>query len=333
VGLFEVAGGKLKRVEPASFVAEEIKERAEIQRWLRGDPTPLGENLFIITEEFGEWEDSRRRIDLLALDEDRNLVVIEIKRTEEGSHMDLQAVRYAAMVSSMSLEDVVRAHEAFMARQNIEGNARERFSEFLGTAIEAPVELTTVPRILLVSHDFSLEITTTVLWLVERGIDIKCLRLQPYRLGERVLIDVRQVLPLEEASEYQVRIRQKDESVRRSVSGKQRERTLYVLARHGLIQQGTEIELIPKALPVDAATHDKRTFRATIGDVNLRDSVVWALDGKPYSASHLTQVLWYDHGALKLRNNIFVHWRIAGDDRSMWDRAEELSRGEHIVDS
>ena len=40
----------------------------------------------VISEEFGEWEDSRRRIDLLGLDKDARLVVIELKRTEDGGH-------------------------------------------------------------------------------------------------------------------------------------------------------------------------------------------------------------------------------------------------------
>lgn len=35
----------------------------------------------VIAEEFGEWEDSKRRIDLLGLDREANLVVIELKRT------------------------------------------------------------------------------------------------------------------------------------------------------------------------------------------------------------------------------------------------------------
>ena len=52
----------------------------------------------VISEEFGEWEESRRRIDLLGLDKDANLVVIELKRTEDG---ELQSIRYAAMVSTM----------------------------------------------------------------------------------------------------------------------------------------------------------------------------------------------------------------------------------------
>ena len=56
----------------------------------------------VLAEEFGEWEASRRRIDLLVLDKDANLVVVELKRTDDGGHMELQALRYAAMVSIFS---------------------------------------------------------------------------------------------------------------------------------------------------------------------------------------------------------------------------------------
>ena len=35
---------------------------------------------------------------------DANLVVVELKRTEDGGLMDLQALRYAAMISAMPFE-------------------------------------------------------------------------------------------------------------------------------------------------------------------------------------------------------------------------------------
>jgi hypothetical protein len=44
-------------------------------------------------EEYGLFEDSRRRMDLLALDHTGTLVVIELKRTDDGGHMELQALR------------------------------------------------------------------------------------------------------------------------------------------------------------------------------------------------------------------------------------------------
>ena len=86
----------------------------------------------VLSEEFGSWEDSRRRIDLLALDKDANLVVIELKRTEDGGHMDLQALRYAAMVDNMTFEQAVEAHQHYRNVRGIEGDAREEILEFLG---------------------------------------------------------------------------------------------------------------------------------------------------------------------------------------------------------
>ena len=66
---------------------------------LRLDITPVGDDLLVIAEAYGEWEDSNRLIDLLCLSKDAGLVVIEIKRTEDCGYMELQAICFAAMVS------------------------------------------------------------------------------------------------------------------------------------------------------------------------------------------------------------------------------------------
>ena len=55
----------------------------------------------------------------------------------------------------------------------------------------------------------SRELTTSVLWLNDRGLDIRCVRLKPYKMGDRVFLDVRQVIPLPEAEAYQVSVREK----------------------------------------------------------------------------------------------------------------------------
>ncbi|HEX6985418.1 MAG TPA: DUF4268 domain-containing protein, partial [Planctomycetaceae bacterium] len=52
------------------------------------------------------------------------------------------------------------------------------------------------------------------LWLNERGLDIRCVRMKPYAYDGRLLIDVQQVIPLPEAEEYQVRIRAKEQRER-----------------------------------------------------------------------------------------------------------------------
>ena len=78
--LYEVGAQGLIPRPTADFAALAMYERADLQRLLRDDIFALGEDLLVIAEEFGNWEDARRRIDLLALDKSGRLVVIELKR-------------------------------------------------------------------------------------------------------------------------------------------------------------------------------------------------------------------------------------------------------------
>ncbi len=209
--------------KPETFAHLAIREREGLRRVLRDHIKVLGDDLLVISEEFGNWEDARRRIDLLALDGQGRLVVIELKRTESGGHMDLQALRYAAMVYAMTFDQVTKAHEAYLARRemlSVAVEAADRIGEFLGASADEEPEISTTARIVLVAQDFSREITTTVLWLnrFER-MDIRCVRLVPYALGGKNYLDIEQVVPLPEAADYQVRINRKDQHSRAAAAG------------------------------------------------------------------------------------------------------------------
>ncbi len=135
--------------------------------------------------------------------------MIELKRTESGGHMELQALRYAAMVSTMTFDkalDIYRAHLQEMGRDDDPASSLLEFLEW-----DEPNEelFAQDVRVVLASADFSKELTTTVLWLNQRGLDIRCVRLRPYSDGDRVLLDVQQVIPLPEAEEFQVQVREK----------------------------------------------------------------------------------------------------------------------------
>jgi hypothetical protein len=124
--LFRVEGDKLEALPSTSFMTERMLERRDLQRLLKADITPLGDDLMVLSEEFGDWEDSSRRIDLLCLDRDARLVIVEIKRTQDGGHMDLQAVRYAAMVSNMTIEQAIHAHARSLGNEDARAQAEER---------------------------------------------------------------------------------------------------------------------------------------------------------------------------------------------------------------
>ena len=81
-------------------------------------------DVIIIAEEFSDWKDSRRRIDLLGVDKNGNLVVIELKRTEDGGHMELQALRYAAMVSAMTFDQAAEHYRDHLRQADADAACR-----------------------------------------------------------------------------------------------------------------------------------------------------------------------------------------------------------------
>ena len=191
----------------------------------------------VLAEEYGRWEDSRRRIDLLCLDSNANLVVVEIKRTEDGGHMELQSIRYASMVSSMTFARAVEAHREFRKANGLDPEcAEEEILNFLGWEEPQEEEFANDVRIYLVSAEFSREITTSVLWLNEHEIDIRCVRLRPYRLNGDILLDIQQIVPLPEAAEYQIQIRQKA-SEKRKLKSFNPDFTKYNLVIDGVVHE------------------------------------------------------------------------------------------------
>lgn len=221
MAIYEVDGDKLRGLVPTSFAKAHILERQHLQKLLRQQVDVISPDTLIVAEEFGNWEDSKRRIDLLGIDCDANLVVIELKRTEDGGHMELQAIRYAAMVSTLTFDKTVEIFEQYLGRSGSDEatNARAKLLEHLDWDEPEEEQFAQDVRIVLASEDFSKEITTAVLWLNERELDIRCVRIKPYQDNERVLLDVQQVIPLPESADYQVQLKEKKRSEEKSKSG------------------------------------------------------------------------------------------------------------------
>ena len=337
--IFELTKNSLVPVATTTFAAEHIRERYDLQRLFRENIRAIAPDTYVLTEEYGGWKDAKRRIDLLCLDTQANLVVIELKRTEDGGHMELQAIRYAAMVSKLTFSDAVEAHSQYLGGPEKEEEARAAILTFLdwdepnGKAFAQDV------RIILVSSEFSKEITTSVIWLNERELDIRCVRIKPYTLGDRVLVDVQQLLPLPEAEEYQVQIRKKaaeerlsdagdkdwtryDLTIDGEVSPRLYKRRLFFLVFRALIQRGVTPEQIMevfqarKFLVVQGTCNTPEEFRQRA--LNLRNASgnayalnrffvdvdeLFHVDGKTYAVSNQ----WSKKGLPDLQKLISKH--------------------------
>lgn len=201
-------------VPETSFSAAGILERTDLQRRLRNDITLLSPNLMVIAEEFTSWANSNRRIDLLCLDKDACLVVVELKRSDDAGHSELQAIRYAAMVATMTFSQVVAAYAQH--KQVGFDEAAAEITGFLGGEAPSEDEFGEDVKIVLVAADFSVEVTTSVLWLNDHGVEIRCVRLKPYQLADgTLLVDVQQVIPLPEAADYLTKFADKRDEQRK----------------------------------------------------------------------------------------------------------------------
>ncbi len=220
--IYQVTSDALRPIAETSFGAENIYERDGIQRLLRDQISVLDDRLMVIAEEFGDWLDASRRIDLLCLDTEANLVVVELKRTDDGGHMELQALRYAAMVSSMTFVQMVETFARYKngGQPDVPG-AQAAVLAFLGWSEVDENSFGQDTRIVLAAADFGKELTTAVLWLIDRNIDIRCVRLKPYRMVDgTVLLDVQQLIPLPETAEFQTQIGVKKRAERQSTTGR-----------------------------------------------------------------------------------------------------------------
>lgn len=239
MAIYRLGSSDLEKLEETTLIGEGLNERYDLQRILKNCIDVIAPDSMIIAEEFCRWTNSQRRIDLLAIDSDANLAVIELKRTQDGGHMELQALRYASMVSSMTFKQAVEIYADYLGIDSLT-QAEEGILTFLGWDSPSEEDFGIDVRIVLASGEFSMELTTSVLWLNEKGLDIKCIRMKPYRSREGILVNVEQVIPLPEAERFQVGIREK------RLQQRQEKESNRDTAKRDLMINGTPFHSLPK---------------------------------------------------------------------------------------
>lgn len=266
MAIYKLQGNRITELVQTTFSNERIDEARDLQKFIINSIEAIDKDLFVISSEFGDWEDSRRRIDILCIDKDANLVVVELKRTEDGGHMELQSIRYASMVANMTFDKAVKAHTKYLVKNQIEDkDAEEEILSFLGWSENIEDEFANDVRIILVSAEFSIEITTSVLWLIERNIDIKCIRIKPQKDGDNLYFDIQQLIPLPETADYQVKLREKVAEQRQARRDSQRDYSKFNLNFNGteysnLNKRATMILTIQKCLEFGISPKDLMEF-------------------------------------------------------------------------
>jgi hypothetical protein len=287
-----------------------------------------------ISTEFSRWEDSARRLDILAIDTDLNLHVMEFKRDTDGAHAELQALRYAAMLSVCDFNDLVQAGYQYRQKDNPNFQLDEWRSEllsFVGASEPNDLELPRIPKISLISSKFNKEITTTVLWMNEMfgsitqgvdGMDITCLEVGVYDLNGQRALHFDQIIPIPAAKEYQVRARAKDLESAKNQAKSKRARTVSLLVSAGRLKDGVKIFLneskVTNLGPLDA---DEKV--AVFTEDNR---FIWQHDDQSFdSLNALTHALYNLHGVALGATQATQFWRVEGSAFTLAEEANSLA--------
>lgn len=197
---------RINKLSVKRFADLGFQERAHLQEWIANAPESLGEELLIIQKEFDGFDETRERLDLLALDKEGNLVVIENKLDDSGRDVVWQALKYASYCSSLNKAQIIEIYQSYLNRFNNGGDAQAQICEFLEIPDIAEVLLNSSnqQRIMLVAAQFRKEVTSTVMWLLTHGIKLQCFKVTPYQLDEQLFLNVEQIIPTPEAEEFMI---------------------------------------------------------------------------------------------------------------------------------
>lgn len=187
--LYRIDGQELTEVEATTIPDEALYER-DLEDWVARRPELLGEHLLVIGRQVA-LDEGRDRIDLLAIDNAGYLVVIELKHDLVGGTADLQGLRYAALVSGWTFEDVRRQAEGYWRTVNQEGTLAQRLEEFC----DEDYELNGDQRVILAGRDIKPRLGTMAQWLRAHRVDVKVVSISLFRDEDRVLLQPQTLIP------------------------------------------------------------------------------------------------------------------------------------------
>lgn len=207
------SNNRIARLKPVRFSDLGFGERTHLQEWIANEPEALGEELLIIQKEFAGFDDTKERLDLLALDKTGALVIIENKLDDSGRDVVWQCLKYASYCSGLTKAAIADIFQQYIDKYNLGSRADERICTFLEKEDFSEVILNpgNQQRLILVAAQFRKEVTSTILWLLKHGLRLQCFKATPFRHGDDVFLTLDQVIPLPEAEEFMIGVAAKEQ--------------------------------------------------------------------------------------------------------------------------
>jgi hypothetical protein len=325
----DLASGRAAAMPEVTLQSVGLRERDDLQRWITEYPEIVGPELLLISSEFDQWEirDQRvlDRLDVLFLDASGSLVVAELKRDRASDTTDLQALKYAAYCDQLTLADVTAA---YVREHHVEeSEAEAALLEHAPSLVDgefAPI------KIRLVAGSFGPAVTTMVLWLRERDIDIGCVEVIARQQSEATAVLVaRQILPLPEAEDYLVRRRRKEQVEESRRTSRRRLSSVAILSRAGVVDEGDVLTLKLEAFSagdrpvIDAlvAEHPAMMRASWLGR-SMQQALRWEHDDEIHSATSIIRKMREMAGLPEQSIPGPDYWLLPSTGRAMYEESK-----------
>ncbi|WMC10095.1 DUF4268 domain-containing protein [Oceanimonas pelagia] len=220
--IIDPCSNRITPVPSKKFNELGFTERQHLQEWLEHHPEALStgkdDELLIIQKEFDGFDDTRERLDLLAIDKSGNLVIIENKLDDSGRDVIWQALKYAGYCANLKKLQVVEIFQRYLNKKaQLEGgeaaHADKILVEFLQVDDLESMQINTQKsqRLIFVAANYRKEVTNTALWLSQFGISCQCFKATPYQAADQLFLSIEQIIPPPEVSDFMIGIMDKED--------------------------------------------------------------------------------------------------------------------------
>lgn len=237
-----------------------MNERA-FEDELVAHPELLGEPLLILGRQLADFVEDAKRLDLLAIDADGEIVLVEVKVDEEFDFTDLQAIGYAGayadrptdffakiLARSAADSETIRRN-AGLGDQAGEDEARGAIVDFLSVEEFDDWNPSKQIRIKLVAPGFPKRVLNNVRWLGDVfGLPIEAIRAQLFEVSGDLQVHFERLLPLPGIEEFDLSIRQREQNIKRE-NRERRKPVFSLLVRNGVLRDGDKVQLDRSGLP------------------------------------------------------------------------------------
>ncbi|MGH3906220.1 MAG: DUF5655 domain-containing protein [Pseudonocardiaceae bacterium] len=343
--VFTVSGATATAARPIGLADAGFKERQHLQEWVIAHPEVLGADVKIVAFEFGRWAANsgaleRDRLDVLALDSVGRLIVAELKRDKAPDTIEMQALKYAALVSRFTRDHLVKVHADYLRRRRGEpvdaATAEAELEEWLEEGAEITEESLRLPRLVLLATEFPRTVTATVVFLHQQlGLDVRLLAFHAYRTANDVLLTVSQHYPPPDVGEF-VLTPEVNEARQQRTEKQTRQREISTVARlieAGALEPGTILEFRAPSADLQASIEpwlaEQPTRRKATWQDHSAAPLQWAFDEANYTPTGLARLILEDAAGRTSPVQGPLYW-VTAEGRTLVDLARELPAGVEV---